>query len=175
MEPAVWTAIAAGGPAVIVIVVLLVYGVPKYLEIRAADQAREEKIQETATKLAKEGGSLVIANMLLTVEKLEKRCEKLEERCERVETKNDTLEMQHRECQEGTAELRAAKEALEERVEEQDKTIAALKSQNAEQGKELSELKLQMEELKKQQGIWQAIQATETKARIQGDAAKESK
>lgn len=60
MDPAIWTVIGTGGPAVIVIAVLLIIGLPKLMEARDKESARDQQIQRAATDLAKEGLLMVL-------------------------------------------------------------------------------------------------------------------
>lgn len=109
MDAGVWGAIAASGPAGVIVAIFFIYGVPAIKDMLGWQSAREKEIRETATALAKEGTTAFIANLSETVKKLEERCEK-------VEGKYDALLAQHHHCEMETARLNNAIDARDEEI-----------------------------------------------------------
>lgn len=103
MEPAIWTVIGTGGPAVVLMALLIIYGVPKFIELMGWQSAREKEIQKVAIELAKEGATTVIARLETELkEHKDQTAREREDHCEQLSEMLDelrTLRAEHVKCQ----------------------------------------------------------------------------
>lgn len=121
MDPATWSAITAGGPTVILIAVLLIFGVPKLLEVLGWQSAREKEIREVAAALAREGPTMVIAELRSQIAELKKQFEERHEECQAETTMLrrtiDELKDENAELREEIAQVKQGQSLQTKKVE----------------------------------------------------------
>jgi predicted RNase H-like nuclease (RuvC/YqgF family) len=150
-DAAIWTTLGVGGPAVLVVALILLYGMPKFREWRDKDVALDREIQKVATELAKEGPTAVIAELRLIVSKLEAKCEAWQEkhhRCE-VEAAETKAMIRERDCD--IESLKAENASLRETVAEQQDKINTLQSNMATQGRKVDRIEIDVQKVQENQ------------------------
>jgi chromosome segregation ATPase len=164
-DAAIWTTLGVGGPAVLVVALILLYGMPKFREWRDKDVALDREIQKVATELAKEGPTAVIAELRLIVSKLEAKCEKFEEARVTLEAKCEAWQEKHHRCEVEAAEtkamirerdcdiesLKAENASLRETVAEQQDKINTLQSNMATQGRKVDRIEIDVQKVQENQ------------------------